>query len=66
MPIPIAVPCRVSACAVWLNRRLVGGACLVEGWEVVNGSRYARRGGKDNDCNNNDTGRDDQLDRSTR
>lgn len=65
MPIPIAVPFRVSACAVWLNRRLVGGGCLVESWKVVNGRRYARRG-KNNDCDNNDTGCDDQLDRSTR
>lgn len=66
MPIPIAVPFRVSACAVWLNRRLVRGGCLMKSWEVVNGSRHARRSGKDNDCNYNDTGRDDQLDRSTR
>lgn len=64
MPIPIAIPSRVSACAVWLNRRLVGG-CWVESWEVVNSRRYAR-GGKNNDCDDNDTGYDDQMDRSTR
>lgn len=43
----------------------MGGGCLVENWEVVNGRRYARRG-KNNDCDDNDTGCDDQLDRSTR
>lgn len=58
MPIPIAVPLRVSACAIWLNRRLVGGSCLVESWEVVNGRRYARRS-KNNGCDDNDTGCDD-------